>query len=511
MLLLIDSQGLVRSAGVATIDWAGLSREQAQGQHWAEVLRCAQAVGEPKRCGHAGRCRKCPLRQAVLDTLSKSKPIDRREVSIPVRTDEGVKEATFVLSTSPVRIGPDELALLFLENAAEQASRQEQSRELQRQLHFARDAESFAVTAAGMAHDIKNLLVGILGYADILLAELAEPSSPRQSVEKLKQTALRASELADRMLNCSDTGQPAAEAVDINDLARQQARLMEVLIPSNVSLRLLLAADLPAVEARPHQIRQVVMNLIINAVEAIGTQKGQITVRTGTVEIKGSDASRRPPGRRLRAGRYAFLEVSDTGGGMDSRTMERVFEPLFTTKSAGRGLGLTASLSIVSEHGGTIETHSEPGKGATFRALLPVSAAAPVSPTGPPLAKPTGATVLIVDTYAGMREAAKTILQRAGFRVLTASNGRAGLELFRQHADDIQAVLFDTATPPSEAADALQGIRETRNDTKVILTSSYADEDTLDVLSDFNFAGLVYKPFEVETLLRTLREAIKGA
>ncbi|MHC4718760.1 MAG: ATP-binding protein [Planctomycetota bacterium] len=292
------------------------------------------------------------------------------------------------------------------------------------------------------------------------------------------------------------------------------SQLLDVSVSKKVELKRDLAENLPAVEADATQMRQVLMNLITNASEAIGDHSGTITIRTHVAEI-GPEDTKDAQLNVLAEGRYVCLEVSDTGCGMDDETEARVFDPFFTTKFTGRGLGLAAVLGIVRGHRGAVKIISEPGKGTTFRILLP-----PIEEQAPGLAEAAEGessaawrgegTVLLVDDEQSVRAIGKIMLERLGFTVLTAADGSEGLDVFRQHADRISAVLLDMTMPGLSGEEAFREMHEIRQDVPVLVCSGYSEDDAMSRFKGRGPAGFIQKPFELKTLIGRLRGALES-
>jgi CheY-like chemotaxis protein len=355
------------------------------------------------------------------------------------------------------------------------------------------------VLAGGIAHDFNNLLTGVLGHAELALGNLPPGSPAQANIAGIMDSARAAAELTHQMLAYSGRGQFVVEALDLNRLVAGMARLLEVSISKKALIKYELADGLPAIEADGTQLRQVAMNLIVNASEAIGDRSGVISLATRLVDCDREYFRGAPPEETLPPGRYVALEVGDTGCGMDKETRERIFEPFFTTKFTGRGLGLAAVLGIVRGHGGTIKIASEPGKGTEFQLLFPALDELPVS-SGEEEAKPAGSwrgtgTVLLVDDEERVLRVGKLFLERAGFDVLTAPDGRAALEIFERRVDDITCVVLDLTMPEMDGAQCFHELRRIREDIAVILSSGYSQQDLTQRFAGRGFAGFVQKPY----------------
>ena len=387
-------------------------------------------------------------------------------------------------------------------------------RNLEQQFQHAQKLESLGVLAGGIAHDFNNLLTGILGNAELALMELPASSPARQSIDEVKHIAVRASELTNQMLAYSGRGRFVVETLDLSRLVEDMARLLQVSVHKNVVLNLALADGLPPVDADAAQIRQIVMNLVTNASDSIDERSGAVTVSTGLTYAGRDDLHQTCLAEDIPEGYYVYLEIADTGCGMDEQTRSKLFDPFFTTKFTGRGLGLAAVLGIVRGHGGAIRVDSSPGEGSTFRVLLPCSEKSLDTVAAMPEAAPTagspppGGTILIIEDEETVRTATRLILERRGYTVLTATNGREGAELFRQCADEVSAVLLDMTMPHLDGPQTFRRLRQVRRDVPVVLCSGYTEADAVQRFGEEGLAGFLQKPFSLDDLLGKLRRAL---
>ena len=386
--------------------------------------------------------------------------------------------------------------------------------QLEAQIQHAQKLESLGVLAGGIAHDFNNLLVAILGNADLALTEMSQLSPARKSVEEIKKASIRAADLTNQMLAYSGKGKFIVKDIDINNLVEEMMHLLEVSISKKIVPRYDFAENLPTVKADAAQIRQVVMNLITNASEAIGSASGVITIATGVIEADRAYLSETYLDEDLAEGYYAYLEVSDTGCGMNELTRKKVFEPFFTTKFTGRGLGLAAVLGIVRGHGGAIKFYTEPSKGTTFKMLLPCGEHENVSyvteDREPQEISWQGhGTILVVDDEESVRNIAKMMLEKAGLKVLTAADGGQCMKIFRQHSDEISAILLDMTMPHMDGRETYRELRKIRPDIKVILCSGYNEQDATSRFSGKGLAGFIQKPFRIQTLIQKIRQAME--
>jgi signal transduction histidine kinase/ActR/RegA family two-component response regulator len=388
---------------------------------------------------------------------------------------------------------------------AERECAEEARRKLETQLEHARRMESLGVLVGGIAHGYNNLLAVILGNIELALAELNEQSPARGRIEDVRGAAVRAADLTRQMMAVSGEGSTVSEEIRLNPLIEETASTLRGSSLPNVCLDLRLTADLPPMRGDPAQIRQVVKNLITNASEAMDGPGGVIAVRTAIIPKTTEPETASPRDEVRRAGDCLVLEVSDTGCGMAPDIRQRIFDPFYTTKFTGRGLGLAAVLGIVRAHGGDIEVESEVGKGTTFRVLFPVDSVEwpdEEKKSQVPAEKGNGrGTFLVVDDEELVRSLVKTRLEREGFKVLLAHDGEAGVRIFREHADRIVGVLMDLRMPRMNGEEAFREMRRIRPDVRVILATGCDAKDADLHLRDEGVKGILRKPFRLDRLM----------
>jgi len=368
--------------------------------------------------------------------------------------------------------------------------------------------ESLGVLAGGIAHDFNNLLVAILGNASLALLDLPEDSPARQSIADIEVASQRAGELARQMLAYSGRSRFQVEPIELGELVRELMTLLQVSIGKSVVIKLDLSKDPIIVDADAAQLRQVVMNLVINAADAIGDRSGFVTIRVGQLRADAAYLADVHPEAELAAGHYAALEVSDTGMGMDTATQARIFDPFFTTKFAGRGLGLAAVLGIVRGHGGALRVYSEIGRGSTFRIVLPLSASSP-APVGDADEVWFGTgRVLTVDDDLMVRSVARRLLQSFGLTVVEAAGGREAIDCFAADPDGIDAILLDLTMPDVGGAEVFREVRAIRPDVPIVLMSGYHEDEVGAAFDGDGLAGFVQKPFTPADLAKRMRVAL---
>ena len=394
---------------------------------------------------------------------------------------------------------------------AERDRAEQERRRLEAQIQQSQKLESLGVLAGGIAHEFNNLLTGILGHAS-LAREILPPGSPAQPLLlNAERAALRAADLTRQMLACSGKGHFIVESTDLNLVVEELSHSLARSSTTQFTWQCNCAAQLPAIEVDRDQLRQVIMSLLSNAAEAIGDRPGHIAISTGLQECDPANVTQAWPHDPPPAGTYVYFEVTDTGCGMDQATLRRIFDPFFTTKFVGRGLGLAAVLGIVRGHRGVIQVHSTPGQGTTFRVLFPrserVPAFQPAEPALQAATRPTG-TVLIVDDEPEVLEAASLSLDRFGFKVLTARDGREAVELFRARRGEIDIVLLDLTMPHVSGAEVYRELRRTSADVRVILSSGYSEQEAFASIGGGRPVGFIQKPYRASALAQKLRDAL---
>jgi two-component system cell cycle sensor histidine kinase/response regulator CckA len=375
--------------------------------------------------------------------------------------------------------------------------------------------ESLGVLAGGIAHDFNNLLGGILAEAELVEADLAADLSPGEEIARIKAVAIRGAEIVRELMIYAGQDQASRfEPVDLSQLMDEMLELLKVSVSKQVVLKINLDKNLPAVWGSAPQIRQVVMNLVINASEAIGEKEGVIRVATSRVtEGWGSGADK---ATNYAPGEYVRLEVSDTGTGMSEEAKAKIFDPFFTTKFPGRGLGLAVVQGIVRAHGGAIHLVSAPGDGATFQVLLPCTSRKAIeipsvatSSVAEQSTVRTG-TILLVEDEELLRFAVSKALQKRGFSVMEAADGSSAMDLMRAHLYDIDVMLLDVTLPGISSRDILEEAQRTRPSLKVILSSAY-DKKTVDAsFSGLRITHFIRKPFQLVDLARVLQDALSS-
>jgi signal transduction histidine kinase len=379
------------------------------------------------------------------------------------------------------------------------------AQQAQAELLEAQRLESIGLLAGGVAHDFNNLLTGIMGNASLALDSLPRANPAYESVQRVIATGEQAAQLTRQLLAYAGKGSFVVQRIDISHAVAGIIDLIHASIPKKVALQLQLSAGLPPIEIDPGQLQQLVMNIAINAAEAIGEgASGSVAIRTRIERLDQGLPDLLP------AGEYVCLEVLDNGCGMDERTKARIFEPFFSTKFLGRGLGLAAVAGIVRAQRGAIQVDSAPGRGTTFRVYLPgvpgaSGAEAPGREEAAGAAQAVAGKILVVDDEEVVRSVARRALQNHGYDVLCAGDGEEAVRLFREHADSIRVVLLDLAMPVLNGDEVLPLLGNGRPDLKVIVSSGYSEAEAGRRFQGTGVAGFLQKPYTARQLVDKIR------
>ena len=379
-------------------------------------------------------------------------------------------------------------------------------KQLEEKLLRSQKLESLGLISGGVAHDFNNLLATILGNSSLASDAISREHPAFRPICEVQIASRRASELTQQMLAYAGRASIAIRPVDVSNTVREIGSLLETTISKKAQLRLDLAPALPSVDGDEGQLQQIVMNLVINASEAIGENPGEIRVTTRQLEkFEASLPSRR-------ASHYVALEVRDTGCGMSEETKARIFDPFFTTKTNGRGIGLATVLNIVRNHQGALLVDSQLGQGTTFRVVLPAGESQPAHRPRPEnIAREAlwgTETILVADDDEGIRRMNRAALERFGYKVLLAGDGEEAVRVFRDHHAEIAVVLLDWAMPVMNGDEALLRMLEIDPAARVLMSSGYAETGTLKRGGQSLIAGFVQKPYTTTYIIERLRRII---
>jgi len=401
-----------------------------------------------------------------------------------------------------------------LDTSAERFAAAERAR-LQAQLQQARKLESLGLLAGGIAHDFNNLLVGIMANASVAREDVAADSALAEVLADIDRSAQRAAELTRQLLAYGGRAQMDRRTVDLAHMAQEMPVLLRGRVAADVSLHVRVDVEQCLVHGDETQLRQVLMNLVTNAIDAIdGT--GAVTVRVSRKTLTKDDLVGSVLGSEREPGEFVIVTVQDTGRGMSSDVVERMFDPFFTTKTAGRGLGLAATLGILNGHAGAIDVHSVEGQGTSMRLLLPhASRDDSVIPVDDRDMRTTAVrdvgVVLLVDDDATVRTAARRALQRAGFTVVEAENGQHAIDQFERAPETFACVVLDLSMPVMNGDVCLRELRARRPNIPVLLSTGYDASDVVRGIVDQREAAFLQKPYAAGELLRAVRRTIAHA
>jgi signal transduction histidine kinase/CheY-like chemotaxis protein len=383
---------------------------------------------------------------------------------------------------------------------------------LERRMQDAQRLESLGVLAGGIAHDFNNLLTTILGNASLLRTGLSGVDGASEGIEEIEAASRRAAELCRQMLAYAGRGRFALQLIDLNALLNDMRSVLEVTVPRAVDLTLRLSPSLPSVLADESQLRQLIMNLVFNAIEALDKDVGAVSLSTDVGHRTSKELATTVFSPDLPDAMYVSLKIRDTGIGMSAETVGRIFDPFFSTKFTGRGLGLSAAVGIVRAHQGALCVESAPGLGSTFELILPAQAGRPTLPIPPVLPTShasmlswrTTGTALVVDDERGVRDLARTVLERVGMTVVAAETAQQAIDAVEQLGDEVRVVLVDLTLPEMDGRQALAAIRRLRPGVPAILMSGYSPTDLLDSTSHI----FLQKPFTPGMLRAVTKRAL---
>jgi len=417
------------------------------------------------------------------------------------------------LSVAAAKLRGQWNAIGILRDITERRRAEEERRRLEEQMLQSQKVESIGILAGGLAHQFNNLLMALLGNVELIVMDMHPEAPMRESVAEIEKVSKRMVKLVKELLAYAGRGKLIVETIDLTLLFREMLQLLHVSISKKIKLEYTLDEDLPNIEADASQLRQVVMNLITNASEAIGQEDGVISVHTGAKGFGSEDLDGIYGYYNLLPGRYIFFEVSDTGCGIDTATLPKIFNPFFSTKFTGRGLGLAAVLGIVKGLHGAIKVRSKPGSGSTFTVLFPSSDQIIKERDRESLEAWSASerkTILVVDDEEPIRKVVKKMLEQAGYSVQTAINGREAVDLFRNHSDEIDCVLLDLTMPLLNGRETLAEFRQVREDVHVILSSGYNEQEAIKNFDEKAHLNFIQKPYNAADLLTKLKQVLKN-
>lgn len=495
MIVLSDPKGDAFYFNKTWLALTGRSRERQLGDAWLEGIHSDD-------------------RERVRSEFRENIP-NKQAFRVEYRLDAADRLYRNILHQVYPRWAPNGELIGFIGSAVDvtdQKQAEEERRKLETHMRHVQNLEGLGVLAGGVAHDFNNLLMGILGNAGLAIMELPEGAPAIKRVEQIKKIAERAADLTNQLLAYSGKGKFIVGPLNLTKLVEEMAKLLETVISKNAVLHFDFPPDVPQIEADATQLRQVVMNLITNASDSLEGKEGTISVSTGHFFADAKYLSSTYLNERLPQGWYVYLEVADTGCGMEAATIERIFDPFFSTKFKGRGLGLAAVLGIVRSHRGALRVSSEAGRGTIFRIMFPRLEDAKEESANDSQGRETisclKGCILVVDDEETSLEVAKEILQRYGLEVVTAENGRDALDIYSRRAAEISAVLLDMTMPGMDGEETFRRLKEIRSDVKVVLVSGYSELEVKDRFSGKSIAAFLQKPFGPAVLAETMKKVL---
>ena len=466
--------GVIQSWNAGAERIFGYTSEEMVGKTMAPLLppeRIQEEIDITQRIRHSGRVKHFETARLRKD----GKPIPVSLTISPIYDEAGK-----VVGAS--QIGRD---------ISEQKQMEEQLRQTQK-------LESLGVLAGGLAHDFNNLLTGVMGNASLALEDLDNREELTTHIEEIMRASERAAMLVRQMLAYAGKGRTVVESMDLSEQISEIVSLIRTSVPRSVDLQLDLDPQVPRVDGDRSQMQQLIMNLAINAAEAIGEQPGAVSITT----------SHRETDQEMQV----VLTVTDTGCGMDETTKAQMFDPFFTTKFTGRGLGLSAVLGIIRTHRGSISVESAPGLGTSIAIVLPASMSrSSARLTEEPVEVRGYGNILVVDDEALVRNLAKFTLERCGYTTELAANGKEGLDAFASRPQDFAAVVLDLTMPVMSGEEVLGHMRQIRPDVPVLLSSGFSEEEALSRFRDKGLAGFLQKPYTATALARKIKQAVRVA
>ncbi len=430
----------------------------------------------------------------------------------PVSFEHAAQTLNRVYRVTAFRPQEGRFATLFLD-ITEQRKTEEERRRLEQQMQQTQRLESLGMLAGGIAHDFNNLLTGVLGNADLALCELPNSTPVHSYLTNIEVAARRAADLCRQMLAYAGRGAIEKHNVNLNRIIDETTHLLEVTVSKKAVMKFQLADNLPSILVDPSQIGQVLMNLVLNASEAIGEKSGVIVISTGAMDCDRHYLHTTYMNDRLPPGPYVYLEVSDTGCGMDDATRQHIFDPFFTTKFTGRGLGLAAVLGIVRSSKGAIRVYSEPRKGTTFKLLFPAAETLPDAQSHDATQSAAWrgeGTVLLVDDEDTVRLVGKAMLERMGFRVLTANDGRQALDIFKSHAREITVVVLDLTMPHMNGEETYRELRQMGVMVPIIISSGYNEKEIAERFAGKGATDYIQKPYTLAHLREVMQRHVRA-
>jgi len=401
--------------------------------------------------------------------------------------------------------------LNFIRDISMRTDRENQRKEMAVRVQQGQKLESLGVLAGGIAHDFNNLLTSMLGNANLATTAQAKNEPISRYLENIESAAIRAGELCTQMLTYAGQGRFAVEETDLNTLIVDMSRLLELAITNKAVVKFQLTKDLPPAAVDPSQIRQALMSMVINASEAIGETSGMVTINTGIMRADSLYLNETYLSENLVEGDYLFIEVNDNGTGMLPEVKERIFDPFFSTKFTGRGLGLAAVLGIVRSHDGALKVYSEEGRGTTFKMLLPKATVKELThDEGSEKPETLRGSVLIADDEESVASVTAQMVEALGLHATIVTNGRECVDYYQRNPDSVDLVLLDLSMPEMDGAEAFRELKIIDPAARVVLTSGFNQDDAAHRFKGKGLAGFLQKPYHLAELREMLEKVLNS-
>lgn len=496
-LLITDDQGIIQYTNQNLESLIGYSKEELCGKQVDDLVPSNRRANHADhRAGYVARPSRRFMGEADnLSILSR----DGIEIDVDIALSQVVMHGKHYIYTS-------------IRDMRSRKQEQQQKKEFEAQLQQIQKMESLGILAGGIAHDFNNLLTSILGHSSLMIKQLPADSASMSSATEIQRISETAADLVRQLLAYSGKGHFVKTAINLSLEVEDMASLLQTVISKKAVIRYDFFPELPNIVGDATQIRQIVMNMITNASDAIGDRRGIITLRTGMLHVDHSYMKSLQLYEELPEGNYAFIEVCDTGTGMDSETQAKIFDPFFTTKVTGRGLGLAAVQGIMRGHHGFIKIYSEVSSGTTFKLLFPCSDeitekldSSLENKKSEEAESEHSGTLLVVDDEESIRGFLATALNHLGYDVKEAADGREALAVYDEHGKDIKLVLLDLTMPHMGGEETFSELRRIKSDLPVVLMSGYTEDEVTSLFAGKGIAGFLQKPFSMDSLLRMLK------
>ncbi|MGC8845616.1 MAG: response regulator [Candidatus Hydrogenedens sp.] len=399
------------------------------------------------------------------------------------------------------------LILILFRDISEIKKVQEEKKQFQKQIQHIQKLESLGVLSSSVAHDFNNYLMAIMGHAELARAEINKPSAIANYLQNIEETIKDAGELCRQLLTFAGKKQQPYQPCNLNHIIKETEHLLKVSISKKILLDFQFDPELPLINGEIGQLRSVLVNLVINASDAIGNRSGVIRIKTGVVDFTESYIRTTWFQEGIEKKKYIYMEVSDNGCGMPPETMSKIFDPFFTTKDTGRGLGLATIMGIIRAHSGTIKVYSEVGKGTTFKLFFPAIHGIEEQPREiNNLSSWKGkGLILFADDEPVVLQVTTKMLEKLGFTVITAKDGREALQLFNEHKNKFSAIILDITMPHLDGTDVARIIRSEFPNLPIFLSTGFLQHTFSENDIDFPIQGFLTKPYNINTLIKNLK------